>query len=368
MKFLKLNSRVLTGTLVALAGLAAVQSFVAGPAAADGSEAPSDVVAIVNGPGAITVSWKHSGIDVYAFVVEQKMPAMERLLPATMRAYTVVELTPNTYYRYRVCAVFDYNRICSEYTDAVRTLPPEQIPPPKPPPPPPPPVKPVLQATPATATRIGLDWKTRWQDCVTSIELYRNEVKVAGDGSKFWSPGCEDGNYGFRQDLPRPNTDYSYKVCLINRGGTTCSDPVTTAGKPVQPTEPVDVRIVTVPRPGGLIVLPNGVQLWSRNRGNVVHVDWRNSDVPGRYLTVERKDSRVKRNPDTNSPIRWLRQETWNEVKRLDAKSDPTSTYFDVNTRRTLTTLTTGSTYRVCADVPALGTFGKSCSQPVNSS
>src|SRR3954447_16354916 len=100
MKFTKLNSRVVIGTLVALTGLA----FVAGPAAADGSEAPSDVVAIANAPGAITVYWEHSGIDVYAFVVEQEKPAASRQLPATLRSHVVVGLTPNTYYRYRVCA------------------------------------------------------------------------------------------------------------------------------------------------------------------------------------------------------------------------------------------------------------------------
>lgn len=121
----------------ALAGifLAPLLLLGAHPAAADGVEAPSNVFAIANSPKWITVSWAHTGEGVYGFVLEQESPYQFREMDAGKRVWTVPELQPSTTYRYRVCAVYDYNRVCSGYAAATTHASPSTPPPPYVPPP-----------------------------------------------------------------------------------------------------------------------------------------------------------------------------------------------------------------------------------------
>ena len=95
-------------------------------------EAPSGLGAVVNAPGAITLTWTHSGEDLFGFVLEQETPYAARALDPDKRIWTVVSLQPGTAYRFRVCAVYAFNRVCSEYVPAT-TLPPGNSPPAKPP-------------------------------------------------------------------------------------------------------------------------------------------------------------------------------------------------------------------------------------------
>jgi hypothetical protein len=98
------------------------------------------VVAYPNAPGWITLTWNHSGEGVYWFVVEQESPYTFWLPDRDKRIWTVMGLEPNHTYRYRVCAVYDLNRVCSDEGGAgwvsVTTFPPEQHPVSPPPPPP----------------------------------------------------------------------------------------------------------------------------------------------------------------------------------------------------------------------------------------
>lgn len=107
--------------------LAPMLLFGASSAAAYGDEAPSNVVAFANSPKWATVSWAHTGDGVYWFVLEQESPYQFRQVEAGRRAWTVTDLQPATTYRYRVCAVYDYNRACSDYA-AVTTHNPEAPP------------------------------------------------------------------------------------------------------------------------------------------------------------------------------------------------------------------------------------------------
>lgn len=114
-----------------------------------GDEKPINVFAFPNSPGMITLVWEHSGEDVYHFVVEQESPYAYWFPDRDKRGWTVLGLEPNRTYRYHVCAVYDYNRVCSDEDGgdwvSVTTFPPEQQPTPPPPPPPSPgPVGPQL--------------------------------------------------------------------------------------------------------------------------------------------------------------------------------------------------------------------------------
>jgi hypothetical protein len=106
-----------------------------------GQEQPINIVAFPNSPGMITLTWNHSGEDVYWFVVEQESPYTFWLPDAGKRIWSVLGLEPNHTYRYRVCAVYDFNRVCSDESGvgwvSVTTFSPEQQPVAPPPPPPP---------------------------------------------------------------------------------------------------------------------------------------------------------------------------------------------------------------------------------------
>jgi hypothetical protein len=98
-------------------------------------EQPSNVSAFANAPGMITLTWEHGGEDVYWFVVEQESPYTFWPADRDKRGWSVLGLQPNHTYRYRVCAVYEYHRECSDGWVSVTTFPPEQHPGTPPPPP-----------------------------------------------------------------------------------------------------------------------------------------------------------------------------------------------------------------------------------------
>ena len=97
--------------------------------AADDDEKPDNVVAFPNSPGMITLTWTHSGDDVYWFVLEQESPAAGTQVDRDKRVWSVPNLEPSRTYRYRVCAVYAFHRKCSDEDGAglasVTTLPPQ---------------------------------------------------------------------------------------------------------------------------------------------------------------------------------------------------------------------------------------------------
>ncbi len=108
-------------------------------------EAPSSVSAFPNAPGMITVSWAHTGEGVHWYVIEQEDPYTFWAADLGKRVWSVTGLSPSHTYRYRICAVFDFDRSCSDWV-SVTTMPPVTPPPPQPPP---------EEAAPPLAANIG---------------------------------------------------------------------------------------------------------------------------------------------------------------------------------------------------------------------
>jgi hypothetical protein len=337
-----------------------------GEASAEGSEAPH-VATFPNAPGWITVVWEHSGKDVYGFVVERQGPPYTEsaiLAVATLndptREFTDMNLRAGTTYNHRVCAVYDYHRTCSQWA-RTSTLPP---PPsssktgssPPPPSPPPPLSTPVLRVKSTSSKSIGLEWDYDYADRLTSMALYR-------DG-QFIFDGAIPGNFTSSHSdvVPRFNTEYTYKLCFSNPDEKDkCSEPVTAMGTPVPPTAPVDVRVAAVKHPGGA-ALGGAVRLRPKS---VIDVTWRNTDVPGQFVTIEGLDTHIPGDIIAGGAIRTGSQQRWIESKRVNAKDDPASLSMDLP--RSLISSDAGlTTYRVCALVPKLGEGGKVCSQPVS--
>ena len=85
------------------------------------ADAPS-IGGFANAPGAVTITWSHPlDDDVSGFVVEQERPNVFWDTDRDKRAWTIVNLQPSTTYRYRVCAVYESDRNCSDYK-SVRTM------------------------------------------------------------------------------------------------------------------------------------------------------------------------------------------------------------------------------------------------------
>jgi alpha-L-arabinofuranosidase B-like protein/fibronectin type III domain protein len=100
-------------------------------------EAPSSVAAFPNAPGMVTITWIHSGDDVFWFVVELESSGSFWIADKDKRVWTITGLQPGHTYRFRVCAVHAFDRDCSEFT-AVTTFPqPDDRGAPPPPPAPP---------------------------------------------------------------------------------------------------------------------------------------------------------------------------------------------------------------------------------------
>jgi hypothetical protein len=338
-----------------------------GETSAEGGEAPR-VVTSPNAPGWITVLWEHSGKGVYWFVVERQGPPYTEsaiLLVATLndptRQFTDMNLQAGTAYNHRVCAVYEFHRTCSQWA-RVSTLP---LPSsssgsggdqPPPPPPPPPLSTPVLKVTSTSAKNILLEWDYSYADRLTSMALYR-------DGA-FIFDGAIPGNFTSSHSdvVPRFNTEYTYKLCFSNPDEKDrCSDSVTAMGTPVPPTAPTDVRVAAVKPPGGT-ALGGAVRLRPRS---AIDMTWRNTDVPGQFVTVEGLDTHIPGDTIAGGAIHTAPQQRWIESTRVSAKDDPTSLRIDLP--RSLISADAGlTTYRVCAVVPKLGDGGKVCSQPVS--
>jgi len=203
----------------------------------------------------------------------------------------------------------------------------------------PPPSKPVITVMEPTARQINLRWDVVADERITQTVVHR-------DGREYYKVAhpldrLEDGD-----GKVRPNTEYRYHVCLTNATATTCSDPVTAMTKPVAPTAPANVTA------------------FRALAGAPVTFHWRNTEVPGQFLTVERNDTPLVPRCPPNTPVatcRVDREPFWNELQRISAKDDPTSVTIPETDEFAVEE---GSEYRVCAVVPPLGEAGKVCSAP----
>jgi hypothetical protein len=342
--------------VAALLTLAVFLALSARGTAASGDEVPSNVNAFANAPGWITVTWEHSGEDIYGFVLEQESPFSYVQLDGDKRIFTVAGLEANRTYRYRLCAVYNFNRACSDYATATTLPPPPPVSTPAPATPsqatPKSLTKPMLVAVQHSAREIVLTWEfPGYADRLTSAKLFR-------DGQFIYEavqPGNFDSDYV--DVLPRPNTEYAYKLCFANPDEEQCSNPVITTGKPTVPSAPADVTLSVVRLPGGGAVGTLGTLR--------IEVRWRNGETPGQYITVMRQEVASRpSNTDLRDRIFGRFDSRFMEVTRLSARTDPTVTVIDMPGADGLRIVDT-KTYRVCAVVPALGAAGRACSQPV---
>ena len=105
------RGRQATRTLAILAGVA---SIFFGAVAADASEAPS-VHVQANAPRWITVTYSHSGMGVQWYRIEREGGG-GGILYSPNGQFIDTNLTPKTFYRYRVCAVYEADDDgCSEW-------------------------------------------------------------------------------------------------------------------------------------------------------------------------------------------------------------------------------------------------------------
>jgi hypothetical protein len=211
------------------------------------------------------------------------------------------------------------------------------------PPPPPPPTAPTLTASASSARQIVLSWGVNEAERITRTVIER-------DGRPISERTAAMNRF---DDTVRPNTEYTYRVCLTNQTGTACSNTITAMAKPVMPSALANVTFTQQKFSGA----PGGPLSREAMRiKTVVRGNWRNTETPGQFITLERED----RGP--TGPIQI--GQSWTEVKQISAKTDPTEIWTEVKTGAQFG-VREGNTYRVCTVVPALGKAGKVCSAPI---
>ena len=207
-------------------------------------------------------------------------------------------------------------------------------------PPPPPPTAPEVSAAATGERQIVLTWPVVEAERITRTVIER-------DGRAHNDRASAINRY---EDAVRPNTEYTYRVCVTNDTGSACSNTLTAMAKPVAPSALANVNFTQSRFSGG--PASGGLREQARIK-NIVTATWRNTNIPGQFITLERED-RVPLDPIRVGP-------SWVEVKRLSAKTDPTEIWANKPTGTELGTRQ-GNTYRVCAVVPALGNQGRVCS------
>ena len=326
-------------------------------------EAPR-ILAQANAPGWITVSWEHSGQDVYYFAIErQDAPYTDNsvffIAKSENRTDSVTDknLQGNTLYKYHVCAVYAYSRTCSDWV-SVRTL---AAPPPRSgsssgsaPPAHPPITAPELTATTDHPLIITLHWGSDQAYQLKNAQLYRNG-EIVFDAQQLKQAGRGGFQPDFRDSVPRANTKYTYKVCFTSLyyiDDTKCSQEITASGQLIAPTAPAHVTVSQEKSTG------NPRDLTARIR-TFITARWRNTPpgltyLPGKFISLERED-RVQLDRLRVGPA-------WIEIKQISADRDPTEIVVDVTPDTPELLTQRGNSYRVCAVLPALGAAGKVCS------
>jgi hypothetical protein len=198
---------------------------------------------------------------------------------------------------------------------------------------------------------IVLSWSVNPDEKITHTLIERDRRPLSDSPAAI--VGLQDPNI-------RPNTEYEYRVCLFNKVGKACSARLVTMARAITPTALADVTFskTRIPSPRGKA----GVASPALTFRTVVIANWRNTDIPGLFITVEREDQVFQ--GGKAGPIRSLRGPAWIEKERIKAKEDPTSLVVDLTSETPNPLITPGNSYRVCAVVPALRVPGKVCSPP----
>ncbi len=342
--------------------------FAAVPESVMGQEAPH-MIAQANAPGWITVSWEHTGQDVYYFVIErQNSPYTDSSVFLIGESYNRTDsltdkyLNADTLYKYHVCAVYADHRTCSDWV-SVRTLPapsssggsstggsgaPVH----------PPITAPDLAATTDHAFIITLHWSSDQVSQLRNIQLFR-DGQVIFDGQMRLQAGDSSFGSDFRDVVPRANTKYKYKLCFVSLyyvNDTKCSEEITASGLAVPPTAPAYATVSQAKSTG------NSRDPAARIR-TIITARWRNTPVqqiyvPGKFITLERQD-RVQLDRLRVGPA-------WVEIKQISADGDPTEVTVDVTPEGPELLTQRGNNYRVCAVLPSLGASGKVCSSVIS--
>ncbi|HEY6121594.1 MAG TPA: fibronectin type III domain-containing protein [Pyrinomonadaceae bacterium] len=340
---------------------------IASEATAQGQEQP--IISLrANAPGWITVYWEHTGKDVYSFIIQRQDPPYSDNNIVTVgqsvnNTDSIIDknLRADTSYNYRVCAIYAYSRACSDWQSA-RTLP---LPPassggsssgtPARP-------KHELRTPNLTATSNGpltitLHWGSDSSDLYTlgNVQLYR-DGQITYDSKKYggFVADYQDGSL-------RANAQYTYKVCFIGfseaEGDTKCSAEIAAMGQPVTPTALANVNISKSMLTRG-VRNANSRLVDSVRIRTVISATWRNTDVPGEFITLER-ENKVQLDRMRVGPA-------WDEIARISAKSAPTEASTDITPNGPELGTQHLNNYRVCTVVPALKSAGKVCSAPVS--
>lgn len=231
-----------------------------------------------------------------------------------------------------------------------------------PPPPPPRLDAPSLRVESESSNWVYLDWR----DVPADWRIDRIVLQVDGRKHSEFA-----GNQRAYRHNVRPNSVYSYRLCIYNASGEACSDTLTGAGTPTPPAAPqaVTVRRASVARGG-----KNPSDVVNAKLVSFITLDWQNVGVPGRFYTVERYESRVRR--AGGGTVGGVLSQSWAEVDRLIGKDAPASA---VVPPASGTGIDLGGgkvyhprgwveprEYRVCALVPELPEAdGKACSTSV---
>ncbi len=184
---------------------------------------------------------------------------------------------------------------------------------------------------------------------IGGVDLKNTNVMLQRDGKVVLDSRVNGGIKNPHTDtVPRANRVYRYQMCLI-RGEKVCSQPLEARPPPIVPTPPADAH-VSIKRRGNVF----------RKGRPVLDAEWRNTDIPGAFVTVERAEKRA----DAAGSVPGEATDGWKEIARVDTRDDPTSLSAEIPTARG--TDTQASSFRVCSVVPELGAAGRVCTSAVS--
>lgn len=184
---------------------------------------------------------------------------------------------------------------------------------------------------------------------IGGVDLKNTNVTLQRDGKLVLDSRVGAGIKNPHTDtVPRANRVYRYQMCLT-RGEKVCSQPFEARPPPVVPTPPADAH-VSITRRRAL-----------RKRPPVLDAAWRNTDIPGAFVTVEQAEKRIDAQSGSIADEVGL---GWKEVARVDTRDDPTSLRVEIPSARGF--VSQAGSFRVCSVVPELGAAGRVCSSAVS--
>jgi hypothetical protein len=337
------NYRVcaVSGNSPTCSGWASAKTQAAPPTSPSGTVAPI-ITGHDDAPDRITIRWTSSesyGSYNVRWAEKGLAEAQDEVgTSGTTGAHTVGGLQPNRVYTFKVqgCHRTLYGSSCGYWSAILQVTTPVPLPPP--------PTAPVLSASSPDPRRIIISWSVSADQQITHTLIQRDGATYRDSAGAIIQ---------LDDQAVRPNTEYRYRVCLTNRVATACSA-LTAIGKPIIPSVPVNMTF-------NKIRVPSGRPGVAMTLSPVISVTWRDGEIPGLFITVEREDRVMT---GAKAAVSRMFTTAWIEIQRIKAKNE-TGTMVDItSTGLANPTDTPGNNYRVCAVVPALGNAGKVCSAP----